>query len=134
MNTDNVRFHAYLGSGASGTGPAETSMQIHNILDAAQTDWIEWQAGYVCGALLMPATKVRELAGGYFESHGLFGVVGHRDSHGLALIESVRTGFGVSADAARVRLLKLGILGTASAGPSLFDIVPPARRPTARID
>jgi hypothetical protein len=40
-----------------------------NILDAAQTDWMEWQAGYVCGALLMPASKVRELAGAYLESH-----------------------------------------------------------------
>jgi hypothetical protein len=105
------------------------SMQIcyrDNILDAAQTDWMEWQAGYVCGALLMPASQVRELARAYLELHGLFGVAGQRDSHGLALIESARTGFEVSADAARIRLLKLGILGTASAGPSLFDIVPPA--------
>ncbi len=42
------------------------SMQIcyrDNILDPAQTDWMEWQAGYVCGALLMPASQVRELAG-----------------------------------------------------------------------
>jgi hypothetical protein len=57
---------------------------------------------------------------------GSFAVVGQRDSHGLALIESARTGFEVSADAARIRLLKLGILGAASAGRSLFDIVPPA--------
>jgi hypothetical protein len=53
-------------------------------------------------------------------------VVGQRDSHGLALIELARTGFEVSVDAARIRLLKLGILGAASAGPSLFNIVPPA--------
>ena len=97
-----------------------------NILDAAQTDWMEWQAGYICGALLMPASQVRELAGADLESHGLFGVVGQRDLHGLALIESARTGFEVSADAARIRLLKLEILGAASVGPSLFDIVPPA--------
>ena len=106
------------------------SMQIcyrDNILDPAQTDWMEWQAGYVCGALLMPASKVRELAGAYLESHGLFGVAGQRNSHGrLALIKSARTGFEVSADAAHIRLLKLEILGTASAGTSLFDIVPPA--------
>ena len=129
-----VRFHAYLwdleppGPDLLKSNP-NASMQIcyrDNILDAAQTDWMEWQAGYVCGALLMPASQVRELAGAYLESHGLFGVVGQRDLHGLALIESARTGFEVSADAARIRLLKLGILGAASAGPSLFDIVPPA--------
>jgi hypothetical protein len=101
------------------------AMQIcyrDNILDAAQTDWMEWQAGYVCGALLMPATNVRQLVRPYIESHGLFGVVGLREPHGLALIEAVKTDFDVSADAARIRLLKLGILGLASAGPSLFNI------------
>ena len=71
-------------------GPIRNETQIcyrDNILDAAQTDWMQWQAGYVCGALLMPASKVRELAGAYLESQGLFGVVGQRNSHGLALIE-----------------------------------------------
>ena len=84
-----------VGSGASGPGPAEkqpecehADLLLRHIFDAAQTDWIEWQAGYVCGALLMPASKVRELAGANLESQGLFGVVGQRDSHGLALIES----------------------------------------------
>jgi Zn-dependent peptidase ImmA (M78 family) len=93
-----------------------------NILDAAQTDWMEWQAGYVCGALLMPASKVRELAGAYLESHGLFGVVGQRDSHGLALIESARTGFEVSADAARIRLLKLGNERLETSAPNVWAI------------
>ena len=91
------------------------------ILDASQSDWMEWQAGYVCGALLMPATRLRQLITGYLEFHGLFGVVGERDSHGAALIELVRAAFEVSADAARIRLLKLNILGAVGAGPSLFD-------------
>jgi hypothetical protein len=125
-----VRFHAYLWE-LEPPAPdllrrnPNAAMQIcyrDYILDAAQTDWMEWQAGYVCGALLMPASNVRQLVRPYIESHGLFGVVGQRDSHGLALIEAVKTGFDVSADAARIRLLKLGILGVASAGPSLFDI------------
>jgi hypothetical protein len=91
------------------------------ILDAAQTDWMEWQAGYIGGALLMPASRVRSLVGPYCETHNLFGVVGQDDLHGSALIEIVRAAFEVSADAARIRLIKLGILGTKSAGPSLFD-------------
>ena len=92
-----------------------------NILDATQTDWMEWQAGYVCGALLMPVTQVLSLAGSYKESHGLYGSIGLNDPHGRALIDAVQTAFQVSADAARVRLLKLGILGEASAGASLFN-------------
>lgn len=27
------------------------------IIDAKQTDWMEWQAGYVCGAILMPKQR-----------------------------------------------------------------------------
>lgn len=124
-----VKLHAYLWD-MEPPGPdllrrdAKASMQVcyrDKMLDAAQTDWMEWQAGYVCGALLMPASRVRRLVGPYLESYGLFGVVGEHDSHGAALIESVMAGFTVSAEAARIRLLKLGILGTASAGASLFD-------------
>ena len=91
------------------------------ILDAAQTDWMEWQAGYVCGALLMPVSHVRRLVKAYRETHGLFGTVGHAGGHGLALIFEMRTAFHVSADAARVRLFKLGVLGERDAGPSLFS-------------
>ena len=124
-----VRFHAYLWE-LEPPRPdllkqnPNSNRQIckrDNILDAAQSDWMEWQAGYVCGALLMPATAVRRLAGAYQESHGLFGVIGRADSHGRALIDATQTGFRVSADAARIRLLKLGILGETGAGPSLFN-------------
>ena len=124
-----VRFHAYLWELEP---PRRTlfedtpngNRQIckrDTILDAAQTDWMEWQAGYVCGALLMPITPVTRLVGAYQESHGLYGVIGTNDSHGQNLIESVQSAFQVSVDAARVRLIKLGFLGETSAGPSLFS-------------
>lgn len=124
-----VRFHAYLWE-AEPPGPdllrrnPNANMQIcyrDRMLDAAQTDWMEWQAGYVCGALLMPVSRVRAIVRAYCESHGLFGVIGQNDSHGRALIETVKSAFQVSGDAARIRLLKLGVLGSTSAGPSLFD-------------
>lgn len=123
-----VHFHAYLWE----LEPPQTDLLSHNpnadkqickrdnILDASQTDWMEWQAGYVCGALLMPVTQVRRLVGDYQESHGLYGIIGYNDPHGRALIDAVQTAFHVSSDAARVRLLKLGFLGEISAGPSLF--------------
>jgi hypothetical protein len=124
-----VHFHAYLWE-TEPPGPdllrqnPNANKQIckrDTILDARQTDWMEWQAGYVCGALLMPVSWVRRLVGGYLESHDLYGAVGRTDSHGRALIEAVVKKFDVSADAARIRLLKLGILGESSAGPSLFS-------------
>jgi hypothetical protein len=30
------------------------------IVGAKQIDWIEWQAGYACGAILMPASLIRQ--------------------------------------------------------------------------
>ena len=91
------------------------------IFNAVQTDWMEWQAGYVCGALLMPVSYARRLVGVYQETHGLFGTVGHAGVHGQALISKMRAAFQVSAGAARVRLFKLGVLGETDAGPSLFS-------------
>jgi hypothetical protein len=81
---------------------------------------MEWQAGYACGALLMPASHVHRLVGAYQEANGLFGIVGTGGIHGQALIQMVQVEFQVSADAARIRLLKLNILGAVDAGPSLF--------------
>ena len=124
-----VRFHAYLWE-MEPQAPdllkrnPRANMQVcfrDKILDAAQTDWMEWQAGYVCGALLMPASRVRAVACAYCESNGLFGIVAQADSHGRALIEAARMAFDVSAYAARIRLIKLGILGAQGAGRSLFD-------------
>ncbi|WP_442579336.1 ImmA/IrrE family metallo-endopeptidase [Mesorhizobium sp. ASY16-5R] len=125
-----VRFHAPLWdleppSADLLKANPRANMQVcfrDKILDAAQTDWMEWQAGYAGGALLMPASRVRALIATYCESHKLFGVIGQADAHGRALIETVRAAFEVSPDAARIRLRKLGILGSASAGPSLFDL------------
>lgn len=124
-----VRFHAPLWdleppSADLLKANPRANMQVcfrDKILDAAQTDWMEWQAGYVGGALLMPVSRVRALVAAYCESHNLFGVVGQDDSHGRALIEKISAAFTVSPDAARIRLIKLGILGAASAGPSLFS-------------
>ena len=124
-----VRFHAYLWEVAL----LNTDLFMQNpnankqickrdtILDAAPTDWMEWQAGYVCGALLMPVSRVRRLVGAYLETHGLFGAVGYAGEHGQDLISKMQEAFQVSAEAAKVRLFKLGVLGKSDAGPSLFS-------------
>lgn len=125
-----VHFHAYLWE-VEPPGPdllrqnPNANKQIckrDNILDATQTDWMEWQAGYVCGALLMPISHLRRVVGTYQEAHGLFGEIGAGGAHGQALIERVQQEFQVSPDAARVRMLKLNMLGTTDAGPSLFSV------------
>ena len=124
-----VHLHAYLWEVESSQGGlfaqnSNVNGQIckrDTILDAGQPDWMEWQAGYVCGALLMPVSHVRRLVGAYRKSHGLFGAISHASQHGRALIAEMQGAFQVSADAARVRLFKLGVFSEADTGLSLFD-------------
>lgn len=125
-----VRFHAYLWE-MEPPGPdllrqrPNADKQIckrDGILEASQNDWMEWQAGYCCGALLMPLSPVRQIVTAYQETNGLFGAIGTGSVHGQALIQKVQQHFQVSADAARIRLLKLNVLGAVDAGPSLFSI------------
>lgn len=45
------------------------------MISAAQSDWMEWQAGYVSGAILMPASRMRRLVADYCQPLGLHGSV-----------------------------------------------------------
>lgn len=80
------------------------------ILSVAQTDWMEWQAGYVSGAMLMPVTSLKELAHAKFTGWGTYGSVYRESSKGDELIRLTAARFDVSRDAARVRLEQLGLL------------------------
>ena len=104
------------------TSVGEQTCKRDTMLDSAQTDWMEWQAGYACGALLMPVTPLSALVREYKEGHDLYGAVGTKDAHALALIDAVQKTFAVSADAARVRLIKIGALAAVGAGPSLLSV------------
>lgn len=124
-----VHFHAYLWE-IEPSGPDLLSQNPYankqickreNILDAAQTDWMDWQAGYVCGSLLMPVSQVRRVVGAYQEENNLYGAMDVIGPDGNALIQKIQLEFQVSVDAARVRLLKLNLLGHLDAGPSLFS-------------
>lgn len=91
-----------------------------SIISASQYDWMEWQAGYVSGAILMPATQLRRLVSDYCEPRGLHGSIHQASEDGYALIRAAMERFAVSEDAARVRLLKLSLLVPSTSQPSLF--------------
>jgi hypothetical protein len=123
-----VRLHGYLFAMARSPGlfdgPAKPEVircKRDTMIAAARTDWMEWQAGYACGAVLMPASHVRQTADHYRRTMGLYGPVEAKSDHGRALIESVVGAFQVSRDAARARLSVLGILGTAPAVASFLE-------------
>lgn len=86
------------------------------IVSAAESDWMEWQAGYVCGAILMPAGPLIDTVQAFRAQNGLLLSNLALDSDaGQRLIGAVASAFQTSRDAARVRLLKKRIL--TDAGP-----------------
>src|SRR4051794_24260598 len=100
--------------------PQVTSCKRDRMIDAPKVDWMEWQAGHVSGAVLMPASAVRRTLARFHEHLGSSGPVRLESVAGQGMIQAVVTGFQVSQDAARVRLTRLGYLGTPVTSGSLF--------------
>ncbi|MDD3182045.1 MAG: ImmA/IrrE family metallo-endopeptidase [Alphaproteobacteria bacterium] len=123
-----VRFHAYLWEMEPLTADLlrqkpdadKVICKRDTIMNAQQYDWMEWQAGYVCGALLMPKSAVIQTCKEYVEHHGIFGAVSQQTEHSSRLVEKIVEKFQVSQDAARIRLIKLNQLTPAASTKSLF--------------
>ena len=80
------------------------------MVDAPFSDWMEWQASYVSGAILMPLSPLRSvIRPGIREGDSLNWLSSDSDS-ARQLIASVIKAFDVSTEAARIRLEKLGFL------------------------
>jgi hypothetical protein len=90
--------------------------------DAPATDWMEWQAGYVCGAILMPRTMVFKTVRSITGPHAPYGQIGVETPLGQELREALVEKFAVSHDAANIRLLKLKILTTNPLPVGLLDL------------
>jgi hypothetical protein len=100
--------------------PAPVPCARDQILGAGADDWREWQAGYASGAFLMPQGAVRPIVAATVEAFGVYAPVPTDSPAGQALVERLQRAFQVSADAARVRLRQLAVLGTAPASSPLF--------------
>lgn len=106
-------FHDYLYkmeliAPASVKGVSQVCMR-DNIMSKSKasgaTDWMEWQAGYGCGAFLMPLSFLKKTVINFRGSAKDKLPLSQSTPRGEALIDSVMTTFQVSKDAARVRLL-----------------------------
>jgi hypothetical protein len=60
------------------------------VLNAPVTDWMEWQAGYVCGALLMPITPLKRLVAEHLERHSLSAPLKRGSAPAIGLRDQVR--------------------------------------------
>ncbi len=114
--TKSIELFARTSSASINTGADVTQVcKRDTMLEAQNSDWMEWQAGHVCGAILMPASRVRRLTREQFGEQIVNGAVGTNTQQGGAVIEAIQAAFSVSKDAARVRLLRLGILAGVAA-------------------
>jgi hypothetical protein len=80
------------------------------ILDAPVWDWMEWQASYVGGAILMPLSALRNVVRDKVKSWDGQGELPADSEREQELITVVAEKFDVSGDAVKVRLSKLGYL------------------------
>jgi Zn-dependent peptidase ImmA (M78 family) len=102
------------------TKPQVVSCKRDRMIDAPKIDWMEWQAGHASGAILMPISAVRRTLESIHERLGTIEPVRAMSSAGQEMIRTVVESYGVSRDAARVRLSRLGYLGTPSGSSPLF--------------
>ncbi|HEY3411733.1 MAG TPA: ImmA/IrrE family metallo-endopeptidase [Armatimonadota bacterium] len=93
--------------------------QRRTILRAKQSDWMEWQAGFCCGALLMPATGTRRAVVDYLDATGMPCPVYESSTEGAHLTARIAEMFNVSSEAAQIRLSRLGYLVRHGLTPTL---------------
>lgn len=91
-----------------------------SILGKATLDWMEWQAGYVCGALLMPISTLRTHVQSFFQRYNLPSRIEQNTRDAVVLQRRIAQLFDVSREAARVRLAKLGYLADGHLGTPLI--------------
>ena len=80
-------------------------------IHGGSADWMEWQAGFACGALLMPQTELIRVVKAFRQAEGIpYADIGVNADGGKRLIQKVTDEFQVSQDAARVRLEQRGAI------------------------
>jgi hypothetical protein len=126
-----VRFHDFVFQSEEGSylslfeGVAEPLPKSNrctreSIQPLDERDWMEWQAGFVAGALLMPAGPLIEQVREFRRVRDLdLAALSDRSLDGAALVEEVAQRFQVAPEAARVRLLQHRIIASSDTG-SLF--------------
>lgn len=114
-----VKFHGFmfeLNAGRQSLFPSAApsltnKCKREQIIGAAKRDWMEWQAGYACGSLLMPVSALRETIRDFLHEEALVVAKCALDTEeGQKLVGRVVCRFMVSRDAARVRLSQMGAL------------------------
>jgi len=92
--------------------PAAPSWTCHRdtIVTAPENDWMEWQAAYISGALLMPRSYLQLWAGEIAMREAKQPPLSIDSDLARAVVARIMRRCQVSEQAARVRLVRLGLL------------------------
>jgi len=101
-----------LGPEDSGEGPVAQACRCEEVEESAERwdDWMEWQARYMSGAMLMPKSRVCRLVQKFARDKSLEVPLQAGSPSSLYLVEHAIIAFHVSRDAAMVRLKQLGLI------------------------
>lgn len=83
-------------------------------------DLFEYQAWYVCGAVLLPFSELSSIVARVAEVYGQYTDIWQHSELGCRLIDHAATIFGVSPQLARIRLLRTALLVADEPAPALF--------------
>ncbi len=84
-----------------------------SIVSSHERDWMEWQAGFVCGALLIPLSPLIDHVRQFRADRDLdLAALSERSLDGAALIGEVAECFQVAPELARIRLLQQRIIAS----------------------
>ncbi len=94
--------------------------RTNSLMPLGDEDWMEWQAGYACGALLIPFSPLVALVRQFRHSRDLdHAALSDRSLDGATLVREVAERFGTSWNTAWARLVQLRLLSTTDS-KSLF--------------
>jgi IrrE N-terminal-like domain len=105
-----VHWHAWLFDRYSKRQERHKCLRAEIVLASGEIDWMEWQAGYISGALLMPRSRMQLHVAAVGSERGVEGRLDGESIDGQVLIQRTSELFNVSPEAAGVRLRQLGHL------------------------
>jgi hypothetical protein len=105
-----VHWHAWLFDRYCKGNERHKCLRGEIVTASRDVDWMEWQAGYISGAMLMPRSRMRLHFSAFRAERGVEARLDEESIEGQLLIQRTSELFKVSPEAAGVRLRQLGYL------------------------
>ncbi|HUA33189.1 MAG TPA: hypothetical protein VMA09_06260 [Candidatus Binataceae bacterium] len=102
-----VHWHTWLYDRYCDRGERHKCLRGEILPGNAEIDWMEWQAGYISGALLMPKSRVDRYVNAFCAKRSVNVPFETESVDGRVLIKLASELFNVSVEAANVRLRQL---------------------------